>query len=115
MSKTKELKRIYEPRQNYHVSFGSRLPCERLSFQRGVSSLIRASDSPRSREISTKVGVDSALRNMVSRGVHNTKTHSFMGVDSAVVCLSVVLSTPQIHAIWRCETPPSQPMFRVQR
>jgi len=35
-------------------------------------------DSPRSREISTKVGVDSALRNMLYRGgVHNAKTHSW--------------------------------------
>ena len=36
MLKTKKLKKRdgCTPRENYHVSFGSRLPCERLSFQR---------------------------------------------------------------------------------
>ena len=33
-----------------------------------------------------------------------------MGVDNAVVCLSVVLSTP-MNVIWRCE-PPLQPCFK---
>jgi len=71
-----------------------------------------SADSPRSREISTKVGVDSALRIMVYRGVHNAKTHSW-GFDHAVVCLSVVLST-HMRVIWRCE-PPFTTMSRVQR
>ena len=44
----------------------------------------------RSREISTKVGVESALRNTAVKGVHNAK-NTFMGVDSTVVGLSVVL------------------------
>jgi len=49
-------------------------------------------DSPRSRDISTKVGVDSAMRNMVVyRGGVTTPKHTFMGVDNAGVCLSVVL------------------------
>jgi hypothetical protein len=35
LSKTEELKKRYMgPRENCDISFGSRLPCERLSFQR---------------------------------------------------------------------------------
>jgi hypothetical protein len=29
---------------------------------------------------------------------------TFMGIDDAVVCLSVVLSTP-MNVIWRCDPP----------
>jgi len=65
-------------------------------------------DSPLSREISTKVGVDSALRNECKGG--SQRQNTFMGVDSADVCLSVVLSTP-MNVIWRCEPPPLQPCF----
>jgi len=49
--------------------------------------------SPRSGELSTKVGVDSALRDMVGKGSFTTPKH-IHGVDHAVVCLSVVLSYP---------------------
>jgi len=65
-----------------------------LSEVRAVHSIsiVVGSISPRSRQVSTK-GVASALRNMVYRGVHNAK-NTFMGVDSAVVCLSVVLINP---------------------
>jgi len=68
--------------------------------------------SPRSREISTKVGVDSALRNMVVKGA-SQRQNTFIGVDNAVVCFSVVLSTP-MHVIWRCQ-PRFTTMFRVKR
>ena len=54
-------------------------------------------DSPRSREVSTKVGVDGALRNMgCQAGFNNAKT-TFMGVDNAGVCLSVVLINIKPH------------------
>jgi len=66
-------------------------------------------DSPRSCETSTKVDVDSALRNMLYRG-DSQRQNTFMGVDDAVVCLSVVLLTP-MNVIWRCEIAPSQPCF----
>jgi len=55
--------------------------------------------SPRSvREISTKVGVDSALRNMVVKG-GSQRQNMFMGVDHdhAVVCLSMVLININPH------------------
>ena len=51
-------------------------------------------------------------RNMVVKG-GSQRQITFMGVDSAVVCLSVVLSTP-MSVIWRCE-PPFTTMFRVKR
>ena len=46
-----------------------------------------ATDSPRSGEISTKVGVDSALRSMVVKG-GSQRQNTSMGVDNAV-CLFV--------------------------
>ena len=68
----------------------------------------RLTDSPRSREISTKVGDDNALRNMVAKG-GSQRQNTFMGVDNAVICLSVVLSAP-MNVIWRC-VPPFTPCF----
>ena len=73
---------------------------------------LQPSDSPRSREISTKVGVDSALRNMIVKG-GSQRQDTLMGLRNAVVCLPVVLSTP-MNMFWRCE-PPFTTMFRVQR
>ena len=52
------------------------------------------------------------LENHVVKGGSQRQTHSW-GVDNAVVCLSVVLSTP-MNAIWRCK-PPFTTMFRVKR
>jgi hypothetical protein len=71
----------------------------------------RRSTSPLSCEISTKVGVDGALRNEC-KGGFTTPKHIHRRLI-AVVCLSVVLSTP-MNVIWRCE-PPFTTMFRVQR
>ena len=56
----------------------------------------------------TKVGVDSALRNECKGG--SQRQNTFMGVDNAVVCLSVVLSTP-MNVIFGVVTPPIQPCF----
>jgi len=61
------------------------------------------SHSPRSREISTKVGVEKRLEKHVVKG-GSQRQNTFMGVENAVVCLSVVLSTP-MNVIWRCEPP----------
>ena len=55
----------------------------------------------------------SALRNECKGG--SQRQNTFMGVDSAVVCLSVVLSiSTRMNVIWRCELPLTT-MFRVQR
>jgi len=45
VAKTKELKKRYGggmPRENRHVRFESRLPCERLSFQRETLSALHS-------------------------------------------------------------------------
>jgi len=47
---------------------------------------VHAPVSPRSGEISTKVGVDSALRNMVVKGRSSQRQDTFMGVDVCQLC-----------------------------
>ena len=49
MAKSKELKKRYGAKRESFVSFGSRLPCERLSFQRRLDSRavsVSATDKP---------------------------------------------------------------------
>jgi len=65
-------------------------PLETLISHKGVRTPV-----PRSREISTKVGVDSALRNRLQRGVHNAKIHSW----GLITLLSVVLINPHERAL----------------
>ena len=69
-----------------------------------MHSMPTASPRSREREIPTKVGVDCAWRNLVQRGMYYRRQNTFIGVDNAVVSLSVVLSTP-MHVVWRCELP----------
>ena len=74
----------------------------------------RGPGSPLSREISTKVGVDSAFRNECKEvgGVHNAKTHSWGLIALLSVCQWCY--QPPLNVIWRCQ-PRFTTMFRVQR
>ena len=59
MAKTKELKKRYGAmRESFFVSFGSRLPCERLSFQRVSDSRPQTWNGVR---VTARVGVGLGL------------------------------------------------------
>jgi len=66
------------------------------------------SDTPWSREISTKVGVDKRLEKHCCKGGVQQHQSTFMGVDhdALSVCVSGAYQyQPPMNVIWRCQPP----------